>query len=160
MKIVQTALIVLRTIAAFQSVDSLRILGVFPYGSRLHYNSGRAIFMALAEKGHQVVFISPTRTEYPPENFDQVVLREPEKFLTPRKFWLLTTLTTLMHSIVRFSCSQFRANFTFRATIFCSYSENLNAFNVFLCFLIFIPILSKNNTQIPFNKLKIVPNCR
>lgn len=56
------------------SNDSARILGVFPHPSKSHAILGQPIFVELAKRGHEVVFVSPFPLENPPPGYRDIVL--------------------------------------------------------------------------------------
>lgn len=51
-----------------ESVQCLKILGVFPLPSKSHYILTKNLMRALAEKGHEVTVISPFGEKDPPKN--------------------------------------------------------------------------------------------
>lgn len=64
------------------SIESARILGVFPFPSKSHSILGQPIFVELAKRGHEVVFISPFPLKNPPKGYRDVVLTEQGLFDT------------------------------------------------------------------------------
>lgn len=58
----------------YQSVNTYRILGVFPAPSKSHYYVGQALMQGLAEKGHEVTIISPFKEKSPIKNYNEVFL--------------------------------------------------------------------------------------
>ncbi|XP_055628473.1 UDP-glycosyltransferase UGT5-like [Toxorhynchites rutilus septentrionalis] len=68
-------LAVLATVLS-DSVQSAKILGVFPTSSRSHYIVGSALMKALAKKGHQVTVISPFPQKKPLENYRDITTIE------------------------------------------------------------------------------------
>lgn len=61
-------------------IDSSRILGVFPYPSKSHAILGQPIFVELAKRGHEVVFISPFPLKNPPPGYKDIILTHPAIF--------------------------------------------------------------------------------
>ena len=57
-------------------VESARTLGVFPYPSKSHVILGQPIFIELAKRGHEVVFISPFPMKNPPKGYRDIALTE------------------------------------------------------------------------------------
>lgn len=66
----------LTSFAFFSQVESARILGIFPYPSKSHVILGQPIFVELAKRGHEVVFISPFPLKNPPKGYKDIVLTE------------------------------------------------------------------------------------
>lgn len=58
------------------SIESARILGVFPIPSRSHAILGQPIFVELAKRGHEVTFVSPYPLKNPPQGYRDVVITE------------------------------------------------------------------------------------
>lgn len=50
------------------SVQSSRILGIFPLHGDSHYNLARALLRGLAERGHDVTVINTFGEKEPPKN--------------------------------------------------------------------------------------------
>lgn len=61
---------------AIASIESARILGVFPIPSRSHAILGHPIFVELAKRGHEVTFISPYPLKNPPNRYRDIVITE------------------------------------------------------------------------------------
>lgn len=60
---------------AFQESDGAKILGVFPYPSRSHSILGQALFTELAQRGHDVTFLSPYPfKEAPHKNYRDIAI--------------------------------------------------------------------------------------
>lgn len=57
-------------------VDAYKILGVFPTPSFSHFVLGSRLMKALAEKGHEIVIISPYKEAKPLKNYREIVLEE------------------------------------------------------------------------------------
>lgn len=61
--------------ALFLNANCAKILGVFPYPSKSHSILGKALFVELADRGHDVTFISPYPFKKPPrENFRDLAI--------------------------------------------------------------------------------------
>lgn len=60
--------------AVITSVNSYRILGVFPHPAKSHYIVGDALMRGLAEKGHYVTMISPHKQNKPIKNYRSIHL--------------------------------------------------------------------------------------
>jgi glucuronosyltransferase len=58
--------VILLVLFVTYSVESARILGVFPYPSRSHSILGQALFKELAKQGHDVTYVSPYPFKTPP----------------------------------------------------------------------------------------------
>ena len=71
-------LVFLAIFSAF--AEGARILGVFPIPSKSHALLGQPIFVELAKRGHEVVFISPFPMENPPKGYRDIALTEKEMF--------------------------------------------------------------------------------
>lgn len=56
--------------------ESARILGVFPYVSRSHSILGHALFRELAERGHEVYYLSPFPMKDPPKTYHDLLLTD------------------------------------------------------------------------------------
>lgn len=69
-------LFILSALVTFNTIESAKILGVFPYPSKSHAILGQPIFVELAKRGHEVVFISPFPLKNPPKGYRDVVLTE------------------------------------------------------------------------------------
>ena len=59
----------------FNSCVSERILAIFPAAFKSHHNCGTAIVEALAERGHNITFISPFQLDEPVKNVKEIVLK-------------------------------------------------------------------------------------
>lgn len=55
------------------SINSAKILGIFPVPARSHFNFNRQIMYSLLEAGHQVTFVSPFQEPNPSANFTYIV---------------------------------------------------------------------------------------
>ena len=64
MEIVTLLLVIL----SLKSTDGAKILGIFPVPAPSHYILGSSLMRGLAEKGHDVTFISPFPEKNPPKN--------------------------------------------------------------------------------------------
>lgn len=56
------------------NIDSYKILGFFPAPARPHYIFGRALLTKLASDGHQVLMVSPFKTNETIPNYSEIVL--------------------------------------------------------------------------------------
>lgn len=56
------------------TVRSLKILGVFPVGSKSHYAIGEATMKALNDAGHEITMISVFELQKPRENYRQITI--------------------------------------------------------------------------------------
>jgi glucuronosyltransferase len=69
-------LLIVASFTSFVEVEGAMILGVFPYPSKSHVILGQPIFVELAKRGHEVVFISPFPMKNPPKGYRDIVLTE------------------------------------------------------------------------------------
>lgn len=69
-------LFVLAFLFAFKAVESYKILGVFPFGSKSHYAIGEATMRALQEAGHEVTMISVLELKKPLANYTQIKITD------------------------------------------------------------------------------------
>lgn len=69
-------LLVLVLLFAFKAVNSYKILGVFPFGSKSHYAIGEATMRALQEAGHEVTMISVLELKKPLANYTQITITD------------------------------------------------------------------------------------
>lgn len=61
-------------VAICNGVNSYKILGIYPVGSKSHYYVGHALMKGLALEGHDVTVISPFRLKEPIPNYTEVFL--------------------------------------------------------------------------------------
>ena len=57
-----------------QFSEAARILGVFPYPSKSHAILGQPLFVELAKRGHEVVFISPFPLKNQPKGYKDIAV--------------------------------------------------------------------------------------
>lgn len=69
-------LIYLVLLILIENVKCASILGVFSFPSRSHSILGQALFKELANRDHQVTFVSLYTIEDPPNNYEEIVLTE------------------------------------------------------------------------------------
>lgn len=75
-KLIKMIRAILLCFICISTVNSYKILGVFPLGSKSHYYVGHALMKGLALDGHEVTVISPFRVEEPISNYTEVYLNE------------------------------------------------------------------------------------
>lgn len=56
------------------SIESSKILGIFPFAAHSHYALGSRLMKELAERGHEVTMITPYREKTPPKNYREIFL--------------------------------------------------------------------------------------
>lgn len=76
MRLIVIIFLVLCTLLVVKTVNSYRILGMFPTTSKSHYYLGHAIFKELAKQGHDVTLISPFQAKNLPPNYKEIFLEE------------------------------------------------------------------------------------
>ncbi|CAH0555383.1 unnamed protein product [Brassicogethes aeneus] len=72
-------------IFACKNVESSKILGVFPMAAHSHYTLGFTLMKELAERGHEVTFITPYRHKEDIENLKLVSVEEVVEGVTEQK---------------------------------------------------------------------------
>lgn len=54
--------------------NSIKILCIFPTTGHSHYTVGHELMRRLAERGHEVTFVSPFQPKEPTQNLTEIVL--------------------------------------------------------------------------------------
>jgi glucuronosyltransferase len=63
------------------SINCAKILGVFPYPSRSHSILGQALFVELANRGHDVTYLSPYPFKFTPaKNYRDIAIESEDLF--------------------------------------------------------------------------------
>lgn len=64
--------LVFALLALFNTIDSLKVLGVLPMGSNSHFAIGNSIIKALVEAGHEATVIAPYPQKKPMKNYRHI----------------------------------------------------------------------------------------